>query len=103
MKKDHVVFISYTGEYPNLCSGVLTLEIDDRRVTFGTRDKDVMFDKFWSSGGCFFIDDDGEEGTELGKWKIHSNDLPEQFRKYAREIAQVFNANVGYGCCGGCI
>ena len=39
-----VKFISYTGEYPNLCSGVLTLEIDE-----------------------------------------------------------VFNENVEWGCCGGCI
>lgn len=102
MKKDHVIFISYTGKYPNLCGGVLTLEIDGERATFGTRDEDVMFGKFWESGGCFFADSE-EEGTESGRWKIDSRDLPVQFRKYAREIAHVFNANVEYGCCGGCI
>ena len=31
----HVKFISYTGEYPNLCKGVLTLEIDGVEYTFG--------------------------------------------------------------------
>ena len=30
-----VKFISYTGEYPNLCSGVLTLEIDGVQYKFG--------------------------------------------------------------------
>lgn len=56
----HVKFVSYTGRWPNLCSGVLTLEID-------------------------------------------VNKIPEQFRKYATEINEVFNDNVPWGCCGGCI
>lgn len=25
----HIKFISYTGKYPNLCSGVLTLDVTD--------------------------------------------------------------------------
>lgn len=28
----HVKFISYTGKFPNLCSGVLTLEIDRTNI-----------------------------------------------------------------------
>ena len=27
----HVKFISYTGKYPNLCGGILTLEIDGKK------------------------------------------------------------------------
>ena len=30
-----VEFVSYTGTYPNLCSGVLTLRIDGEEVRFG--------------------------------------------------------------------
>ena len=30
-----VEFVSYTGEYPNLCRGVLTLCIDGEEVRFG--------------------------------------------------------------------
>lgn len=32
---NHVKFVSYTGNYPNLCRGDLTLEIDGEIVTFG--------------------------------------------------------------------
>lgn len=28
----HVNFVSYTGSWPNLCSGVLTLEIDGKKL-----------------------------------------------------------------------
>ena len=31
----HVKFVSYTGKFPNLCRGILTLEIDDEIETFG--------------------------------------------------------------------
>lgn len=33
---EHVKFISYTGKYPNLCCGDLTLEIDGEKVIFGS-------------------------------------------------------------------
>ena len=47
--KDNVVeFVSYTGKYPNLCSGVLTLKINGKIYTFGYGQK---YDKFWESGG----------------------------------------------------
>ena len=32
---NRVRFISYTGRYPNLCSGILTLEIDGKEYKFG--------------------------------------------------------------------
>lgn len=37
----HIKFISYTGKYPNLCSGVLTLEIDGRIIKFGNGTADL--------------------------------------------------------------
>lgn len=115
---DRVRFISYTGGYPNLCSGILTLEIDGKEYKFGHNygnyhydDKGVgrftdedpdnpNFEKFWSSGGYItgFYED-----VESGEWEIDADDLPEQFRDIANEIDEVFNANVPWGCCGGCI
>ena len=92
----HVKFVSYTGKYPNLCSGILTLEIDGVEYTFGSR---YGFKEFWCSGGGITSD---YESTIEGEWQIDVNDLPEQFRKYAQEIDRVFNENVEWGCCGGC-
>lgn len=44
---DHVKFVSYTGKYPTLCSGNLTLLIDEETIEF-----DGIKDRFWESGGC---------------------------------------------------
>ena len=45
-----VKFISYDGELPNLCSGILTLEIEGKTVTFGSNNC-CDYDRFWISGG----------------------------------------------------
>ena len=103
-KENHVEFVSYTGKYPNLCSGVLTLNIDGITHTFGPQNKTPKpeFESFWHSGGsCGFA---GKSPyTNHGEWKIDVEDIPEQFRDYAAEIDEVFNGNVEYGCCGGCL
>ena len=102
---EHVKFISYTGEYPNLCSGDLTLEIDGEKVIFGSvydsrmSKRKGVYPEFWHSGG--YISANYEAYT--GEWKIDAAEIPEEYRKYASEIEEVFNANVPYGCCGGCI
>jgi len=117
-----VKFISYTGEYPNLCSGVLTLEIDGKQYKFGhdyryghydaktkkyvQTDEDHMnpnFESFWSSGGCVTHNKDWEFDIEHGEWVIDMEQLPKQFWDVAAEIDEVFNENVPQGCCGGCI
>lgn len=105
---NHVEFIDYTGEYPNLCRGILTLKIDGNEVKFGhdynnyniTTGKfnDTNYGSFWSSGGGL----DRNYCAYSGQWEIDVNDIPEQYKKYAAEIDDVFNANVRYGCCGGC-
>lgn len=91
----HVKFVSYTGKYPNLCSGVLTLKINDEEVTFGYND--TMYSAFWVSGGyCTYGD------SFISEWNILYDYIPKKYQKYAREIDEVFNSNVEYGCCGGC-
>lgn len=90
-----VKFISYDGKYPNLCSGTLKLEIDGEIVIF-----DTYSDRFWSTGGytnwC-----DGTIDTD--EWAILQDKLPEKYKKYVDEIDKVFNENVEFGCCGGCL
>ena len=94
----HVKFISYDGKWPNLCGGELTLEIDGEKVTFGYQRR--MYPPFWTSGGGI---NPNYEGSYSGEWIINVREIPEQYRKYAREIDMVFNENVEWGCCGGCI
>lgn len=116
-----VKFISYTGGYPNLCSGVLTLEIDGVQYKFGHDYSNYHFDKngngyfsdedpehpnfeaFWSSGGSVSHDSNWNFNVDHGEWEIDVQGIPEQFRELAAEIDAVFNENVEYGCCGGCI
>ena len=94
-EKKHVSFVSYSGTFPNLCSGELVLLIDGVEYKFGHRSQ---YPSFWVSGGG--LDEDYCPYEE--PWAINENDLPEEIRKYGSEIADVFNANVECGCCGGC-
>lgn len=97
-----VKFISYTGEYPNLCDGELTLEIDGVEHRFGH--SSGQYRNFWCSGGeCGFNGDYDNPYTCSGAWEIEESMLPEELKHYAAEIAEVFNDNVEYGCCGHCI
>lgn len=97
---EHVEFVSYTGRYPNLCSGLLTLRIDGKEVKFGNKyiHDGVDYPKFWHSGGGL----DRNYCAYSNEWEIDVQGLPEEYRKYATEINDVFNTNVPYGCCGGC-
>lgn len=104
----NIEFVSYTGKYPNLCSGVLTLRICGEECVFGHNCedfdcktglyKDENYDKFWISGGCI-----GGDGVAYrDEWNIICEELPKKYRKYVDEIDRVFNDNVEWGCCGGC-
>lgn len=98
----HVKFISYTGKYPNLCRGILTLEIDGKEHRFGYGCG--QHEKFWRSGGeCGFGAGFNHPYVHTGAWETDASMLPEELKCYAAEIDEVFNENVEYGCCGGCI
>lgn len=101
----HVKFINYTGRYPNLCSGILTLEIDGIEYTFGSSWKNPKpdFNSFWCTGGYVHADKDWNFNVGHGEWGINVDNIPEQFRMYATEIDEVFNSSVDWGCCGGCV
>lgn len=105
---EHVGFVSYTGKWPSLCHGVLTLKIDGQDHTFGTKGmfaaklpdgSEPEFETFWRTGGACPMP---PEELKLSDWKIDVSALPEQFRKYAEEIDAVMNSNIEHGCCGGC-
>ena len=99
-----VEFVSYDGEFPNLCSGLLVVKIDGKEVKFGRTA--CSFEKpehynFWCSGGSVGFDSDGNEYSTSGEWEFTS--IEPEFEDVAEELIKVFNENVPYGCCGGCI
>jgi outer membrane protease len=86
-----IKFIEYTGDYPNLCRGNLTIEVNGK-----------IYDKGFSlsSGGSVNFDDDWMEHVEEGRWSVV---VPDELSEYQQEIEDLVNRNVSYGCCGGCI
>lgn len=97
-----IKFVSYDGEYPNLCSGTLTLEIDGEKKTFGYDGCDYR--DFWVSGGCCgFRNNYSDSYTEQDEWIINKESLPDELKGSYKEIKELFNRNVHWGCCGGCL
>lgn len=99
----NIKFVDYSGEYPNLCSGILTLNIDGVNKTFGD-DDDCDYDKFWITGGrTYFSGGWSKSHIEEDEWIINKGELPPALKPYSEEIADIFNDNVPHGCCGGCL
>ena len=122
MKIKRVEFIEYTGKYPNLCNGVLTVKIDGEIVKFGhnydseniehSEDGAMIFraeigcpheDEFWSSGGYVWFDNDWGAHVETDEWVLLEDELAHKYWDIADELIAVFNMNVPFGCCGGCV
>ena len=77
----NIEFVSYTGKFPNLCSGVLTLSIDGVQYRFGhdysiidSWKTDGKYSSFWCSGGCVqFSSDWSDVDIETSPWIIDKN------------------------------
>jgi len=86
-------FISYDGEYPNLCSGTLILNLNG---------KDVVFPNYCLSSGGSVSFDDWCENVTKGEWGI--NEFPAGFPTELQQKAiDLVNDNIQQGCCGGCV
>ena len=116
-------FISYSGEYPVLCQGILLLRINGQLWAFNYADcKDwdpegikavedarakeevlICRDKFWDTGGQCYISKRGKEHVEEGSWELVYENVPPELKDLAYELIAVFNENVEQGCCGGCL
>lgn len=87
-KKPKFEFVSYTGEWPNLCSGTMIFKVDG---------KEYHIERLESTGG---LNEDYE--PYIGKWKIKKDKLPEELKPYLKDIEKLANDNIELGCCGGC-
>ena len=109
-----IKFVSYSGAYPNLCSGKLVVNIDGKEVSFGctnralvdSDEKVAKYHSFWESGGnthCI----DGHWFQTCGEWKfsedLREKDYPSEIWNSLEEILEVMRKNVENGCCGGCL
>lgn len=92
--ENKVEFISYNGSYPCLCSGTLEIKVNGKHYKLNH----ILF-----SGGSVWFDDSMEEHIEEGPWEINESELPIELKPYIKEIEEVVNDSVEYGCCGGCV
>ena len=119
-----IKFISYTGRYPNLCKGILTVEINGKKYKFGhgfehyhfkenrydnEDPNNPNFDAFWTSGGCIRGDFTIGLYSIQEPWELNNeyNQVDETHPQWVKELLPqllyIFNENVEHGCCGGCI
>ena len=92
--EERLKFISYDGEYPNLCTGQLIMELDNKKLIFP--------EYCLKSNGSVTFTDDWEEIVEDGEWNITA--FPHNFPAELKELAiELVNDNVRRGCCGGCV
>lgn len=90
-----IKFVEYSGKWPNLCRGKLTLEINGERRIFP---KGIL-----CSCGTAYFDDDWESHITEGKWIVEEKYLPEDLKDFSAKIEECVSNNVPYGCCGGCL
>lgn len=97
----NINFISYTGKYPALCYGTLTVEIDGKKTIFGFEKE---YPRFWASGGSVSFDNEWNETILQGDWELlyDKNDFPFD-KETMQQLINVMNENVNCGCCGGCV
>lgn len=90
-----IQFVSYDGEYPNLCSGELVLNVAGERVSA---------DHCLTSGGGIGFDRNGYEYVDKGPWYVNLDRFSMSFsEEEQRAITAIVNEKVPQGCCGGCI
>lgn len=87
-------FVSYDGEYPNLCSGTLILSYGKKQYIFPSG-------SLYSGGYCCYNQDTREIEQGTGPWEIVN--FPKEFPPFLRkEAEELVNENIPDGCCGGC-
>jgi hypothetical protein len=91
IKRKKITALSFTGEFPNLCSGILRISLSDGLIyNFGTL----------TPGGTLNEDYEGVEG----EWGIDGEQIPENFPAYLipEVIKRINSGEIRKSCCGGC-
>lgn len=86
--------ISYSGKYPNLCDGILVIEVNGKEWTFPEYSME--------SGGSVSFNGEWEEFVDEGEWSISK--WPDGFPEDKKEaVLEMINEKIPLGCCGGCV
>lgn len=88
-----MINVRYTGAYPNLCSGILTVTVDVTKWEFPAG--------CLRSGGDVSFEMDGSETVTDGEWSVR--EWPEGFPEDKKQpTLDAINSSIPHGCCGGC-
>lgn len=111
-----IKFVSYSGKYPTLCHGVLVLNVNGKNMRFGYEPLEYPVEPenkdnypiFWESGGSVVFDEDWNDSVWSGKWEwsvpeYKLKELPKEIVENKDLVMKIFNENVPFGCCGGCV
>ena len=90
-----VEYVSYDGEWPNLCSGSLVIKVNGEEYALPRY--------ILKSGGQVSFDKDWSANVTEGSWSINDRSLPDELKPYWYEIQEIANYNIPWGCCGGCV
>lgn len=84
--------VHYTGDYPCLCQGSLSVTIDGVKYNFP---KCCMV----SGGSCYFTENYSTPHIEYGPWEISEwpNNFPEEYKEVT---LKAINSEIPLGCCG---
>lgn len=86
-----MIKIEYFKERPYaLCGSTVIINVDGERFPIAL-----------ISGGSVWFDENFSEHVEFGPWTVY--DIPKKFQHLKKEITDVVNKNISWGCCGGCI
>lgn len=77
-----------------------TLNYVQESSVWKLRGKFIFLVTVSAGGSCWY--DNKETGHDTGPWRLNKSYLPEELYPYADEMLAKFNANVSFGCCGGC-
>ena len=88
---NHIIKIEKFEEKPwALCSSLVIMSVDGKqfRVRLHT-------------GGAVWFDEHWCEHVEDGPWSLW--DIPDEFKHLKKELTDVINKEIIWGCCGGCV
>ena len=80
-----IEFISYSGKYPKLCCGILTLKIDGKIVNFGYDGKPENlnnYNRFWVTQGAWTVWENNTYTVSTNDWVLYEPELPDVYKPY---------------------